>query len=153
MDITDEQVMLKDGDADYDTSTDCQGQLDHLDPAHIADWTTVFFVRGCGDGQIVERLVDQIFPARLTARNGDVAQALVETLSKVYAIEPDAALVGRAKRRMYVWAERTWAERTTSVYLSPLEMHLLARVVHRMIEEKDPADFNDDVEASPGASA
>ncbi|MCS6302344.1 MAG: hypothetical protein H8K07_01560 [Nitrospira sp.] len=111
--------------------------LDLLDPAGFADATTVFFEPSCGDGQIVECLVERIFTARLNACPGDMAMALVDALSKVYAIDLDPEMVVKAQHRIYAWADQKVG------VLTRLESYLLARLLHRTIEEKDFFDLVD----------
>lgn len=106
--------------------------LDLLDQACFADEETSFLEPSCGDGAILEPMIERIFAGRLAAHAGNVDRALAEALTKFYAIDLDADMVVKARRRLSAWAQQKVGRD-----LSPLESHLIARILLRSIEQAD----------------
>lgn len=77
--------------------------IDMLDQSLLSDHETFFFEPTCGDGAMLVVIVDRIFN-ELLKKYGDKTQALADTLFKFYAIELDAELVPKARKRIYDWA-------------------------------------------------
>lgn len=122
--------------------------IDMLDQNLLSDHDTFFFEPSCGDGAMLVVIVDRIFN-ELFKKYGDKTQALADTLFKFYAIELDAELVPKARKRIYDWAVSK-IERE----LSELEMYLIARSLQQSIENRDFFEaINHPINAPSGAKA
>lgn len=106
--------------------------LDLLDPSCFLEESTYFLEPSCGDGQMLQCIVERIYTARLTVHAGNTEMALADTLTKFYAIDLDGEMVKKARHRIYEWAKGK-----VNRELSPLEMYLIARMLQRSIEQKD----------------
>lgn len=111
--------------------------LDLLDPAVLANEEAIFFEPSCGNGQMLEVIVDRLYQAMLSTNGGDRERALAAAAVRWYAIEIDPALVAEAKQRLY----DVFLAKAHDCDKEKLCRWLLAWLVHQRIECKDFFEF------------
>ena len=111
--------------------------LDLLDQSVLADEEANFFEPSCGNGQMLEVIVDRLYQAMLSANGGDRERALAATCVRFYAIEIDPAMVRDARRRIY---DVLW-NMAKDCDMRLLCQWFIAWLVHQRIECKDFFEF------------
>jgi hypothetical protein len=116
--------------------------LDLLPPESFADDEQNFLEPCCGNGQMLEVLVERIYAAML-AKHGEKERALADLCFRFHAIELDEALVVACRSRIFqmLWAMAQDCNRET------LCRYLLERLVQHSIECRDFFTFMDELNA------
>lgn len=111
--------------------------LDLLDPALLAEEEAKFFEPSCGDGQMLDVIVERLYQAMLAANGGDKERALACACVRWFAIEIDSTLVEACRQRLYdaLWAKARECDK------DKLCQWLLAWLVHQRIACKDFFEF------------
>lgn len=122
--------------------------LDLLGEDRLEDPNTFFFEPTCGDGQMLEVIVERSYQALMRVY-GDHNKAFTETLFKFYATELDESLVPKA--RMRIWE---WAIAKAGRPLSKMEQSLIALQLAQAIECRDALkDSIPNIDSSPSMRA
>lgn len=105
--------------------------LDLLDSALYADEGSFFFEPSCGNGQMLEVVLDRMLASTTTKYGGDSAKAMAETITRFYAVELDPELVIACRTRIYQWCVTHCADTAS------FTRYLIARTLQNAIEHKD----------------
>jgi hypothetical protein len=108
--------------------------LDMLEPASFDDESTYFFEPSCGNGDLLEPILERMIEHGLKKYDGDMCKAMAETLTRFYAVELDPVLVVACRTRIFQWC---FAKLERTKNLEAFAQYLVARTLQNAIEHKD----------------
>lgn len=111
--------------------------LDLLGHETLAQEETLVLEPSCGDGQMLEVIVERLYTALLPKCEGNKERALAEACYKFYAIEIDPAMVEACRRRIY----DAFCREAETCNFEALCSYLLMNLVNRQIACQDFFEF------------
>lgn len=108
--------------------------LDMLDQKDFQRADTYYFEPSCGDGQMLEVIIDRIFKSLMNRYENDREKALADTCLKFYAIELDEEMLVKARMRIF---QKLMSEIPDNFDYKLFSQYLIARVLADKIEHKD----------------
>lgn len=111
--------------------------LDLLSIDCFTDDSTYFFEPSCGNGEMLQVIVERLWEKLLERYKGDKEKTLADVCFKFYAIELDAELVVECRMRMFNFLK----EKLDNVNKDVFSSYVLARILHEKIEHRDFFEF------------
>lgn len=121
--------------------------IDLMNPEDLSSEETLFFEPSCGDGQMLEVIIERIYLALCQKYNGNRERALAETLLKFYAVDLDPEMVGLARERIF---KKATSISNQEFNLFDFSQHLIAHVLMDKIEVRNFFEVMDTLESTKG---
>lgn len=121
--------------------------IDLMNPENLSSDETLFFEPSCGDGQMLEVIIERIYLALCQKYNGNKERAFAETLLKFYAADIDPEMVGLARERIFNKAKDVLESDFNS---SDFAQHLIAHVLINKIVVRDFFEVMDTLKSTKG---